>query len=565
MTEQDLDEKLSEPPKTKAKKPKTAASTASTASRVTIAQLKSMANTRWAYHTPIVLRYLRGEQDKYVPRAVQRFGKENFEERNNRLYLFGREVVVSEKRKREILNKEEGRYGGVMKAMSRIQAKFVNISRKELSEFFGGSERRQLKARYQKTKELETYIHARTPGTLQCDLTFYKNQRYPVFGAIDVFSRWCYYKRVPDKKAASVVEILKDCRREFEKVSNHKLKKISTDSGVEFRQVFAAYLKREKITNDRQVKSRKLIEALNRGLRFYVERIGWDDTYDLDEIIEGFVTDYNDTKHSATNKTPNELVSIKKTAIQNILNKVAGRMRIKDGPGFKMAKLAVGDTVRVYDPRRREVKAKQKAKLKGKIKLNASDYVKQYTSFHRGIAPHWSLKVYKVTKIIDGEKRTLFKLEDRKGVFVRSELQKVREVTKKDPRRKTQKQIKPAARQVVVPVPVTPEEKHLAKVMNAEPSRPKSLAITKSSFLGKQIILWYITEPKPRLKDPATVIGVYRTCPIVWHESGELAWSFDYEFVKFTGKTSPEDELQQYIWDQEEWLKTARKEIDEEL
>ncbi len=553
MASDELDEKRSEPPTKKAKK--------SQRQTVTTAQLKSIANTRWVYHVPIVLRYLRGEQDKYVPRAVQRFGKENFEERKDRLYLFGREIVVDAKRKREILNEEEGRYGGVMKAMSRIQAKFVNISRMELSEFFGGSERRQLKARYQKTKASETYIHARTPGTLQCDLTFYKNQRYPVFGAIDVFSRWCYYKRVVDKKAASVVEVLKDCRREFEKVSKHKLKKISTDSGVEFRQVFAAYLKKEKITNDRQVKSRKLIEALNRGLRFYVERIGWDDTQDLDEIIAQFVTDYNETKHSATKKTPNELVSLKKTAIQNILNKVSGRMRIKDGRGFVMAKLTVGDTVRVYDPRRREVKAKQKAKLKGKIKLNPDDYVKQFTSLHRGIAPHWSLKIYKITKIIDGEKRTLFKLDGRKGVFVRSELQKVREITKKDPRKKNQiKLVK-----VVAPVPVTDAEKHLAKVIKAEPSRPRSLAITKRTFLGREIILWYTTEDKPRWKDPATVIGVYRTHPIVWHDSGELAWAFDYEFVKFTGKASPADEVRQFQQDQAEWIKTARGEIDEEF
>ena len=406
----------------------------------TRAEVKSYANMKWSYHVPIILRYLKEEQTSYVPRAVTRFGKENFRHEGETVFLFDREVVVDKKRKHEILDTEEGRYGGVVKATSRILKKFIGISRTDVVVFFGGSERRQLKARYQKQKNPEAYIHARTPGTLQIDLTFYKNQKYPVFGAIDVFSRWCFYKRVVDKKASSTVEVLKECKAAFESISKHKLKKISTDSGAEWMASYDRYLKTEGITNDRQVKSRKLIEALNRILRNYNERLGWETLRDLDSNIERFVSDYNQTKHGTTNKTPNEMVSLKKTAVQNILNKVYGRLRVDETkPGFRMAKLDVGDTVRFYDPRRRELKAAQKKKLKGVIKLSKTHYVKRYTSFHRGNAPHWSINVYKVTKIIDGEKRKLYRIEGKKGVYVRSELQKVREVTKKDPRAKPEK------------------------------------------------------------------------------------------------------------------------------
>jgi len=246
--------------------------------------LKSASNMKWSYHTPIVMRYLKGEQDKYVPRAVQRFGKEKFKIKDGTLYLLGREIVTDKKRKLEILDKEEGRYGGVLKAIARVKEKYIGISRKELADYFGGSERRQLKARYQKQKANETFIHARSPGTLQIDLTFYRNQKLPVFGAVDVFSRWCFYKRVLDKKTASVVNALEECHKKFEEISKyHKLKKVSFDSGVEFKKDTDAYLKKSNITIDRQVKSRKMIEALNRALRNYNERKGWSTIRDLDE------------------------------------------------------------------------------------------------------------------------------------------------------------------------------------------------------------------------------------------------------------------------------------------
>jgi hypothetical protein len=512
--------------------------------------LKSLSQMKWSYHHPIVVRFLKGEQDKYVPRAVQRFGKNNFKLVRGLLFLFDREIVIDSKRKNEILDLEEGRYGGILKAMARLQSKYVNISRKEVSEYFGGSERRQLKARYQKQKEIEAYVHAQRPGTLQIDLTFYKGQQYPVFGAIDVFSRWCFYRRVPDKKATSVVEILKLCRAEFEKAAkHHKLLKVSTDSGVEFRAAFSAYLLREKVTNDRQVKSRKLIEALNRSLRSYVERLGWDDTRDLDKIITQFCLDYNDTKHETTGKTPNSLVSLKKTKIQNIMNKVSGRFRVKDTKGFTMATLSVGDTVRIYDPRRREVKAKQKVKLKGKIKLNPDDYVKQYTSSHRGTAPHWSLKVYTISKIIEGEKRSLYKVADRQGVYVRSELQKVRKVAKRDPRQVKKRQLE-KVKQVKLAAIAKEDAKHMKLLLKEDPNRPQNLKIRKAKFLGRDVICFYKGEDGPRSDDPATVIDVYREHPIVWHNSGSLSWLHPIEFLKFTGEKKTKSQLDEYIDEQ---------------
>ena len=532
-------------------------------------QMRSVANMKWSKHAPIVIRYLRKEQDKYIPKVVRQFGKENFKLSDNTLFLFGREIVTDKKRKLEILDKEEGRYGGVQKASRRVRDKYIGISRQELSDYFGGSERRQLKARYQKQKANETFIHARNPGTLQIDLTFYKNQKYPVFGAVDVFSRWCYYERVPDKKTISVVKALERCHQEFEKIAKyHKLIKVSFDSGVEFKKDTDAYLKKHNITIDRQVKSRKMIEALNRALRNYNERKGWTTVRDLDENIENFVADYNVSVHSSTKRRPVDLVSLKKTFIQNILNKAAGRERTGKGPGFRMAKISVGDSVRVYDPRRYEQKAKQKAALKGKIKLSEDDYVKKYTSFHRGNDPHWSLKVYTVEKIIEGDKRTLYRLTDRKGVFVRSELQKVREIVKAAPKAKPKPKPKPLSPRVKKPTIVIQglqlNDKQQAHHDRVQKLRKKEI-IVDDDLLGWELVIWYEDEKKPRTDDPGTVIAVYKGFVILWHNSEDLQWAFEYEVVKITNTHHPEADVKLWAAEQADFIKTAKKQIDDAL
>ena len=103
--------------------------------------------------------------------------------------------------------------------------------------------------------------------------------------------------------------------------------------------------------------------------------------------------------------------------------------------GFVKAELKVGDTVRIYDPKRVEIKAKQKEALKGKIKLSEDDYVKQYTSKHRGQEPHWTKTVYIIERVMGGKRAKRYLLIGKKGAFMRSELQRVSKITKEDPRK----------------------------------------------------------------------------------------------------------------------------------
>ena len=392
---------------------------------------KALRHVNWPQITPYILRYLAGKT-KQTPRLVTLY--EDFKEKDNKLYVYGREVVIDPNRKYKILNQEEENYGGIRKASDRINRKYFGISRSDVVQFFGGSERRQLKARKQKTKKIESYVHATTPGSLQVDLTFYKGQKIPVFGAVDVFSRYAYYERVPNKRADFVVKAMQNCIAHFKKHCPHRVVKVSSDAGVEFQAEFKAYLKQNKIFYDKQVRSRKMIESLNRTLRRYIERVGWERVTELDDLIAKFLHTYNRTKHNTTNKVPIHLLKLqdKERKKESAKQQSAGQKRMQ-GQGFNVAPLKPGDKVRIYDPKRQEIKDEQKKKIKG-VKLSEKDYVKQYTGKHMGNDPHWTKQVYIVERIIIGNRAQRYILVGKKGAFIRSELQKVKAITKRDPR-----------------------------------------------------------------------------------------------------------------------------------
>ena len=327
--------------------------------------------------------------------------------------------------------------------------------------------------------------------------------------------------------------------------------KVSTDAGNEFQAEFAAHLKQSHIHYDKQVRSRKMIEALNRGLRRYVERVGWDLKKDLDDLITSFLTDYNNSVHSSTGQRPDELMRLKEkkdVKHQARAQHKAGKRRMAGkstkGTGWNVSLLKVGDIVRVFDPKRREIKGEQKKKLKGKIKLSEADYIKKYTSRHPGIDPHWTKTTYKVTRIIIGRRAQRYELEGRKGAYMRSELQKVSKVTKTDPRAEIiakRKEAKAKYKAVAAP------------------------AVRKAKYVGKVIIVNYKEENKARTEDPATVLDVYKNYLIVFHDSLEITFCNLDEVVEMTGESHPKGDVKTWIHDNPDDMDRAREEIDETI
>ena len=512
-------------------------------------QRKSIANVKWQVAGPIVHKYIQKNIKTYVPRIYNLYGEKNWALYQNKLFLFGREVVYTKDRKHAIIDHEEEQFGGEGKAFGRIQHKYIGISRADVEKLFRGSERRQLKARYQKQKSNATFIHSGKPGHLQIDLTFYRAAKLPVFGAVDVFSRYAFYARVPDKRASSVAVVLKKCVEDFEKISNFKVYRVSTDSGVEFQREFKNYLMKRNIVYDRQVRSRKLIESLNRSLRVYVERSGWDLIKDLDELVQKFVKSYNESVHSSTKKTPNELVRISEADVDAVQKtqkrgKLAKLDRLKEG--FVMAKLNIGDRVRLYDPRRLEIKAKQKQELKGKIKLSEKDYVKRFTSHHRGQAPHWSKKIYVIERKLVGKIVDRYLLVDKAGAFFRHELKKVALVTKKDPH---------AAK------------KALRKEAKQRYEAKKVPAARRAKYVGKVYKIHYSDEPEVRKSDIAVILEVYKNYMIVFHfsESGEVSFCDKRELRANQNRGRPLKGWKDLLKQEADRVEKAKAEIDETI
>ena len=495
---------------------------------------------KWEKHLPIVKLFMTDEKRTFLPKVMKLFGKENFTIKDGVVFLSGKEIVADPERKREIIEAEEDKYGGQTKAYERLSRKFVGISRRDVQKVYQGSERRQLKARYQKQKKGSNFIRANRPGHVEIDITFYRGQKLPVFGAIDVFSRYAYYKRIPDKKAASLLVVLKEFMKKFEAISKFKIFKVSTDSGSEFQKSFTKFLEEQspRVFYDRQVKSRKLIENLNASLRHYVERVGWDTINDLDKLIENFTETYNDSKHSTTKKIPNEMIKIDPKSVVDD--------RKNDGKeGFAMAKLEKGDKVRLYDPRRVDVKEEMKERLKGKIKLSNDDYVKKFTSFHRGNAPHWTKKLYTIKGVQVGKRRaTRYLLVEKKGFFFRHELQKSAPVTKVDPRKK-----------------VIEKRKEVTKKIEA--AKPKPIRAAK--YLGKEVIAHFSTEKEPETDDPAVVLEIYKGYIIALFKSEYLSWLSPKEIVKINAKTYKKSKVNEWKEENSNEIANARKEIDEEI
>ena len=504
--------------------------------------IKQLSNFKWSYHAPVVIKFLTEEGRIFIPKVVNIFGIENFQYKDKKLFLFNREIVTDEKRMNEILDKTEEKYGGIRKAHWRIMRSYINISRAKLHTYFAGSERRQLKRRHRTSKKTGNFIVASRPGNLQIDLTFYRGQKVPVFGAVDIFSRWAFYERVSSKSSLLVIEAIKRCVKAFEKVSKHRVYNLSSDSGSEFKGAAKKWLDDNHIHYDQQTKSRKMIESLNNTLRQYIERVGFGTLKGLDDLIEDFNETYNDTRHSVTNKVPNELVAMepKKKEIKDESKRQFQEKKDEMGEteGFRLAKISVSDWVR---PRRKALKDEQKKKLKGKIKLGENDYVKKYTSKHRGPDPDWSKKIYMVTKIIKGNRAPRYKLKDRKETFLRSEIQKVTKVTKTDPRKKKLKiaDLRKKKRDELTPKPVR-----------------------KSKYMRKEIYIFYKNEEK-EYDDPATVLDIYREYFIVFH-STFMSTCTESEITRVTGKTYTKEEVDGWINENADVFQNMKNDINRE-
>jgi hypothetical protein len=281
----------------------------------------------------------------------------------------------------------------------------------------------------------------------------------------------------------------------------------------------------------------------------------------LRELVSEFLETYNDSEHSSTKKIPNDLMRIeekKELKHESKRQYKDKQAKVNAGSKFKLAVLSVMDFVRIYDPKRREIKAKQKAELKGKKKLSEDDYVKKYTSSHRGQEAHWTKRVYKIVKIIKGTRAPRYKVDGRKAVFLRSELQKVVPIQKKDPRahiHDAKEKAKKEKRERLEREEATRQ----AKIQKENDA--KKLA-------GKTIIAYnsWGDKKEPIKDDPAVVLCAFKSYLIVYFtKSKEIDWlSLDDVHSKHH-LVVKKPVIRGYIFDNKKVVKEVRDQINKEV
>jgi hypothetical protein len=297
-------------------------------------------------------------------------------------------------------------YGGQMRTMRTLHRQYLGISYEDVRKRHKREERRQLKAERRVPKR-KTFIVTDGPGVIQCDTTFYHGHKWPVFGFVDVFSRFGFYVMVKEKTAKEALWAFKICARAFNAHTKHRIFRVETDAGGEFEGVFKTWCESHHIHLKSIKQPQRMIESLNKTLRAHVERVDYGRKSELESIIAKFNKQYNNSSHrNLAGQTPLDILASTHAEMQAEKKRQLGAGRKRMGGARKPIK--VGSYVRIY------------------LGSDKDDFG------HRGTAPHWTKAIFIVTRRVGssrGDYRYKIKpmspkgSEPRPGLFLGDRLQ----------------------------------------------------------------------------------------------------------------------------------------------
>ena len=360
---------------------------------------KGAHNINWKRKAPWVLSYLAmDKKPKSVPAVMRKYGIENFKKKNGKLFLYERQIVYDAKEKAKILEGLEEGYGGAQSAYSRIQRHYIGITLRAIQKFFNESERRQLKRPKGSVNRQKTFITTSSVGSIEADCMFFRgsgSKLISVFGFVDQFSRYVFYKTIPNKTPWSTGAALKEGIEKFEKLlGGARVYKCRVDGGAEFfsdprndqlplkdqKVDFKGYCKKRKIHLVAKKQPARMIESTNLRLRRYIERVQYGTRRELAQLIQRFCEEKNKTKHTVTQMAPIDAIAldVEKTKKLAKAQLKKGQKRIAGKDKKKMPKhvFVVGDLAR--------------------LQLRS-----EKTSIgHAGPKPTWSKTIYRIAKIV---------------------------------------------------------------------------------------------------------------------------------------------------------------------
>lgn len=180
------------------------------------------------------------------------------------------------------------------------------------------------------------------------DTMFITSSNIILINIIDYFTKYAYVRLFRGLSVNS--EKALDSLKEFiDLIGEKEIENVYTDNGAEFKSVFHQYLNDNNInhiyTDPYDKKQTSPIESLNRTVRLMFEKyisLKGNDITQINKVMEKINDAYNNSIHSSTNFTPNELLKDEKK--QNIISKINNMIKTtqKDEELFKK-----GDFVRL--------------------------------------------------------------------------------------------------------------------------------------------------------------------------------------------------------------------------
>ena len=229
-----------------------------------------------------------------------------------------------------------------------------------------------------------------------------------ILTVIDCFTKKAWAKALKTKSAREVANALEQVINEADRAPL----KLQTDKGSEFlnheaEKVYEKY-KIKRFSTENDVLKASIVERLNRTLKNKMHRYMFEkQTRKWIDRLDDFVNSYNNSKHSATGKAPNEVTFKNANDVVNHLFHGAGRYK---------------DNVAVRVNRKR--------------KFQAGDYVRTTRSkgqFEKGYDATFTEEIFQVSKAIDSSLEKKYYLKDLqgkpiKGAYYEEELQKVKDL-----------------------------------------------------------------------------------------------------------------------------------------
>lgn len=243
---------------------------------------------------------------------------------------------------------EEKNYFGRDRLYKLAKSQGINVSRRQVMDWLKQQEIHQLYRQKKPSHDITSTITRDAYKQIGIDLADMSNMEYQgnkwMLTGIDLFTKKAWAIPMKDKKDGTVLIAFKKMLRRMKQ----KPSSIRSDNGSEFtNKKFKDHLKengiRQVLSLPSKPQSNGQIERFNGILKRLIKiALTLDNSKDWVSILDKLVSNYNNTKHAITNKTPNEME-------EGQFNKKDVVDRIEKNATISRIQFKVGDKVRIKE------------------------------------------------------------------------------------------------------------------------------------------------------------------------------------------------------------------------